>query len=1152
MKHIYLRSILLICIIVSLNPGLFAQDIHNESLGTVSNFIKKLRTLDTDQAKLRRKGNFKLDKEGKLIADIKRFSNDQNLEIYSGKVNGEKNSNVVLEIKDNKISGTITLPDTKKSFKYNTDAAGEVVLTEVDINKVICIDYDKEPAKKSKRAAAATSAITVTALHSNINAPAIIYLDFDGEVVNSPEWGQINALPSGISDVDIYAIWSIVAEDFAPFNVDVTTERATYNSRPFGAKHMNIFTPTDLASPGMGGVAIMNSFTYDHFCPSWSFNLNVGSAGVTASHEVGHTLGLTHDGLANPYAPYFTGHNNWGPIMGAPFNLNVTQWSKGEYYNALTNQDDLATITRSSNKVAYKTDDYGNTIATASLLKYNNATGGTLPGSTGTFNIKGVIAKNTDVDVFKFAMNTGTVSFNISAALPQYGYPVANLDIKAEILDANGTVLATSNPAGMNASFSMGLMAGTYYLRIDGTGTGNPVNDGYSDYGSIGTYTITGGIYGAIASLFVANVTYPEDGAELLNPDTIRIKAAVGSPVTAMYVEYWEGNVRLGTSYNQQENHYLDVSNLSEGTHTIYVKALNQSGTFITSAPITFKVYRYLTPDPNTANKRYNFIWDYYEGAYSALPNFNSLTPVYTGLGYSINLTDIPVRADNFAIRYSGFIHVGSKTLYKFSLNSDDGSKLYIGNKLVVNNDGNHAMQEVSGKVALVPGYYPFSLEYYEATGGQDLILSITDGYDGSTLYADFYHNDFEPLPFVSIPNKLVQGINYEYNEDSYDSLPNFNNLTYKSKGTLSNFSLNIPGRRADNFAVRFSAIINTPYEGLYKFFIKSDDGSELYIDDNLVVSNNGLHDMTVEKTGSVWLSSGSHKIKVEYFEKTGVEDILVSYSGPGIYKQTIPASALSRNPVVGEQVPYLTYQTNIPGVILSEYYDQGGEGYAYHDNTPGNQFNLLRTDGVDITEYMSYRYPNYWISNIQDGEWVEYTVNATKSGPLHINTYCSSGNGTSKFHLEKNNTPITPVVNVPVITDGSTSQNVKISNINFTQGEQVIKVYFDKGGFMVDYLWFEAPAPVRESVAVSSENLNTALLAFPNPFEDYINFDLSSFDNIEGIRVVSLNGTIVWESSGKEVNKDLFTLSLAIPSGMYILEIDADDKVTRSTIVKE
>jgi hypothetical protein len=49
MKHIYLRSILFICIITSLNPGLFAQDIQNERIGAVSDFIKKLRTLDVDQ-----------------------------------------------------------------------------------------------------------------------------------------------------------------------------------------------------------------------------------------------------------------------------------------------------------------------------------------------------------------------------------------------------------------------------------------------------------------------------------------------------------------------------------------------------------------------------------------------------------------------------------------------------------------------------------------------------------------------------------------------------------------------------------------------------------------------------------------------------------------------------------------------------------------------------------------------------------------------------------------------------------------------------------------------------------------------------------------------------------------------------------------------
>src|SRR6478736_852019 len=121
MKHIYFKSILIFCIAFQTGLRSFAQDAQYEKLGKASYFIEKLRALETEQSKQKRKLKpFKLDKAGKLTADLKRFSNDQNLEIYSGAVSGEKNSNVILEIKDNKISGTIFLFEKKQSFKYVT------------------------------------------------------------------------------------------------------------------------------------------------------------------------------------------------------------------------------------------------------------------------------------------------------------------------------------------------------------------------------------------------------------------------------------------------------------------------------------------------------------------------------------------------------------------------------------------------------------------------------------------------------------------------------------------------------------------------------------------------------------------------------------------------------------------------------------------------------------------------------------------------------------------------------------------------------------------------------------------------------------------------------------------------------------------------
>ncbi len=319
--------------------SLKAQDTGAENVNNIHDFLKILRA-HSNQSKLRKSPEpFKLNNEGSLTSNLKAFVNEANLEIYSGKVLGEKHSNVVLEVNNNKVTGTIILSDKKTAYKYRTDDAGSVILETTPINKIICIDSSKAPVHKSKRATAVSTPSNI--FHSNINAPATIYLDFDGEYVVSPSWngGQpINALPSGLTADDIKVVMNIVAEDYAPFNVDVTNDRAYYDSKPFGAKHMNIITPTRVDNDGSGGVARIGSFTWKYFCPSWTYHLTPKGAAEAATHEVGHTLGLEHDGGLNPisgaYVEHFPGHNNWGPIMGGALTKDIVQFSKGEYQSA--------------------------------------------------------------------------------------------------------------------------------------------------------------------------------------------------------------------------------------------------------------------------------------------------------------------------------------------------------------------------------------------------------------------------------------------------------------------------------------------------------------------------------------------------------------------------------------------------------------------------------------------------------------------------------------------------------------------------------------------------------------------------------------------------------------------------------------------------
>ena len=107
------------------------------------------------------------------------------------------------------------------------------------------------------------------------------------------------------------------------------------------------------------------------------------------------------------------------------------------------------------------------------------------------------------------------------------------------------------------------------------------------------------------------------------------------------------------------------------------------------------------------------------------LPVFERLTPVYTFLAANL---DVPTRnynsgfptpekqtvVENFAIRFRGKLAVGSSGTYTFELYSDDGAKLYINKKLVINNDGVHPARSRRGKLKLEAGMHPVEIHYFQ------------------------------------------------------------------------------------------------------------------------------------------------------------------------------------------------------------------------------------------------------------------------------------------------------------------------------------------------------------------------------------------------------------------------------------------------------
>ena len=116
--------------------------------------------------------------------------------------------------------------------------------------------------------------------------------------------------------------------------------------------------------------------------------------------------------------------------------------------------------------------------------------------------------------------------------------------------------------------------------------------------------------------------------------------------------------------------------------------------------------------------------YNYYEYGGTSLPNFADLKSNSSGTVDSFIIPKTE-RIENFALKYTGYIKIPKDGLYTFYTTSDDGSAILIDNKLVVNNDGQHAMVENSGNVMLNSGYHKIVLLFFQAGGGMGLEAAI-------------------------------------------------------------------------------------------------------------------------------------------------------------------------------------------------------------------------------------------------------------------------------------------------------------------------------------------------------------------------------------------------------------------------------------------
>lgn len=332
-------------------------------------------------------------------------------------------------------------------------------------------------------------------LSSFPSAKATIFLDFDGQTVSGTSWNggaAFYCMPAGLTDDQITEIFNRVSEDYRPFNIDITTDSTVFLAAPLTQRIRIIITPTSGWYTGVGGVAYTGSFIWGDDTPAFVFPDRLGYVtkliAECCTHESGHTVGLSHQakysGTCSLISTYNDGaglgETSWAPVMGNSYYRNLSGWSNGPTPSGCTADQDNLSIITSRNGFTYRTDDYSDD------PKKNPAP---ITISNTNFSVDGIITTNTDKDAFKISLPQNGV-LHVDAAPYSVGAnnEGADLDMQVTLLNSKMDTVKVYDPADkLNATIDTTLMAGDYYMVVNGSGNANT-----SNYGSLGSYRIAG------------------------------------------------------------------------------------------------------------------------------------------------------------------------------------------------------------------------------------------------------------------------------------------------------------------------------------------------------------------------------------------------------------------------------------------------------------------------------------------------------------------------------------------------------------------------------------------------------------------------------------------------------------------------------------
>lgn len=213
-------------------------------------------------------------------------------------------------------------------------------------------------------------------------------------------------------------------------------------------------------------------------------------------------------------------------------------------------------------------------------------------------------------------------------------------------------------------------------------------------------------------------------------------------------------------------------------------------------------------------------------------------------------------------------------------------------------------------------------------------------------------------------------------------------------------------------------------------------------------------------------------------------------------------------------QAPYKGKTHVMPGKFEAEDFDEGGDGYAYHDTEAQNLLGGYRLDeGVDIVD-QGEEHNIGWVTG--DGEWLEYTVNFSESGPYrfiaHVSSYLDApGKLTGILNISVDGQPIGSVDLKNQTTGFYDFQDFIIDNVIMEKGDnKVVRIDIENGNCNFDWFGFER--------IYTAQELADKITSLENPEKDAVELTLPEMPDGASVAiksssnedVVALDGTIV------------------------------------------